>query len=164
MSPDQEKQMQALFAAGDPAARVSELLPQRVAARLAERPAPAWHAGWARAVAVGLVLASSAGLGAAAVWATNAASKGAVEAPAPAKAAVAAQPADPLGVEAGLLRSALEALQGGDTQGALAKLDERDRRFPGGALQSEAAVTRARVLMREGRCEAALRLLEGIEG
>ena len=36
MTADEEKQMQALFAAGDPAARLPELLPQRVAAELSD--------------------------------------------------------------------------------------------------------------------------------
>ncbi len=150
MTPEQERQMQSLFAAGDPGARVSERLPQRVAARLAERPARGWHLGWARTATVGLVLVSSAGLGAAAVYVgkreLTAPASAPVVAAAPQKAPSVAvvQPPDPVALEAQLVREALEALQRGDVDGARAKLDEREQRFPSGLLKAEADAVRER--------------------
>jgi hypothetical protein len=166
MTADEEKQLQAMFAAGDPAARLPAMLPQRVAARLAERPARTSGFSFARAAAVSVALASSAVLGAAGVWVTHELRQAQEpEAPAPAKAravAPAAAPADPLAVEAGLLRASLEALQRGDADAALANLDERQHRFPAGALEAEAAVARARALMLAHRDDEALAAFEAV--
>src|SRR5690606_25202013 len=49
--------------------------------------------------------------------------------------------------EAALVQASLEALQRAEPALALAKLDERERRFPGGLLASEAAVARIRALL-----------------
>jgi len=148
VTPDPEQQLQALFAAGDPAARVDERMTQRVAARLAERPHSTWHLGWARAVTVGLVLVSSAGLGAAAVFVAKK-ELAPAKAPAPvtvttAKAPLAPRPPDPVALEAQLVREALEALQRGDLELAGARLDQRQEQFPDGLLQAEADAVRAR--------------------
>lgn len=166
MTTDEEKQMEALFAAGDPAARLPELLPQRVAARLAESSDRRAAGGfsWARSLALGVVLVSSVGMGAAAVWATVEARKSPVihlPAPAPSLArpapkTVAPREADPISLEAALLQASLEALQRGEAEDALAKLAEREERFPGGPLASEAAVARARALLLAHRDDEAL--------
>ncbi|MBL8955675.1 MAG: hypothetical protein JNK82_33180 [Myxococcaceae bacterium] len=151
MTPEQEKAVDALFAAGDPGARVPERLPQRVAARLTERPSRSWQVGWLRTATVGLVLASSAGMGAAGVYVakrqltapTVEVTPAAVKSPV-ATVAAAPRAADPVALEAQLVRQALEALQRGDVDGALAKLDEREQRFPAGVLQAEADAVRSR--------------------
>ena len=169
MTADDEKQMQALFAAGDPAARLPELLPQRVAARLSARPAGRFGLTSARAAAMAVALVSSAGLGGVAVWVTHelkVAPAPVLPAPVAAKpkAKVAAAPADPLALEAGLVRAALEALQRGDADEALARLDERQRRFPAGALETEAAVARARALLLAHRETEALAAFDALPG
>jgi hypothetical protein len=162
MNAEQEKQLEALFAAGDPGRRVSELLPQRVAARLdAPRRSPALL--WARHAVVGLTLVSSVGLGAVAVWASNEARKALAPPPAELRAVKPATvkhapPAqvDPLTEEAALLQESLEALQRGDADLALVKLEQRARRFPSGLLESEAGVARLKALLLAHRDAEAL--------
>lgn len=168
MTAEEEKQLEAMFAAGDPASRLPEYLPQRVAARLKERRGA--RLGWARWAAVGVTLVSSAGLGAAAVWVTNEVRK-------PAEAVVAkVEPAkhgaaprvlvtpatDPLAEEAALVQASLEALQRGDADAALQKLDERKQRFPAGLLSSEAAVARLKALLLARRDAEALNGFEAL--
>jgi hypothetical protein len=51
----------------------------------------------------------------------------------------------------------------GDARGALEALDERDRRFPSGALGTESALARVEALLRLGRGDDALPILMGID-
>lgn len=159
MTADQEKQLEAMFSAGDPAARLPEYLPQRVAARLDARRAP--RLGWARWAVVGITLVSSAGLGAAAVWVSNEVRKSSAPVEPAAAARVVPAPVikrapDPLAEEAALVQASLEAVQRGDAETALSKLDERERRFPAGLLGSEAAVARIKALLVAHREDEAL--------
>jgi tetratricopeptide (TPR) repeat protein len=74
--------------------------------------------------------------------------------------AVAAAPAAAEPDETALLASAFRQLrEGGDAAGALAALDERERRFGAGVLASEATLARAEALLRLGRTADALPLL-----
>ncbi|MBK7861150.1 MAG: hypothetical protein IPJ65_21570 [Archangiaceae bacterium] len=169
MTADEQKQMEALFAAGDPARRVSEFLPARVAARLTSerRRSGAWL-GFGRAATLALTLVSSVGLGSAAVWVSNEVRKAVAPAPLPEvvpAAAVKPRPArheapvpaaDPLSEEAALLQSALEALQRADADAALSTLDTRARRFPDGLLAAEASVARLKALLLARRDAEAL--------
>jgi hypothetical protein len=50
-----------------------------------------------------------------------------------------------------------------DPKGALAQIDERDRRFPGGALTREAALARAEALLVLERKASALAVLDALE-
>lgn len=158
-SPD-DKRLEGMFYAGDPAARLDPYLTTRVAARLKE-PRGAHH-GFARWALVGITLVSSAGLGAAAVWVTNEVRKPApvVEPATPSRRAKAAQPAAHveglLAEEAALVQASLEALQRGDAELALATLDERQQRFPHGLLATEAAVARLKALLLARRDDEAL--------
>jgi len=66
--------------------------------------------------------------------------------------------------EASLVARAFRHLRNeGDARGALAALDERERRFGDGALGSEAALARAEALLLLGRTEEALPILAGIQ-
>ena len=170
MTGEQEKQLEAMFAAGDPAARIPEYLPQRVAARLKERRGARY--GLARWALASVTLVSSAGLGAAAVWVTNELRKPpepVVAKVEPVKRSAAprvtsvAPVADPLAEEAALLQASLEALQRGDADAALQKLDERTQRFPEGLLSSEAAVARLKALLLARRDAEALAGFEALQ-
>ncbi len=164
MTADQDEQLEAMFQAGDPAARLPEYLPQRVAARLEARRAP--RLGWARWAVVGVTLVSSAGLGAAAVWVSNEVRKASVApvaVPLAAPAPAVKRAPDPLAEEAALVQASLEAVQRGDFETALSKLDERERRFPSGLLGSEAAVARIKALLVAHREDEALERFAALE-
>ncbi|PCC74116.1 hypothetical protein SAMN02745121_08501 [Nannocystis exedens] len=82
---------------------------------------------------------------------TNAGTAGADMAPtSPASAA-----GDALAQELAIVRAVNDALAGGSAEQALARLDDYQRRFPGGALREEAAALRAVALCAAGRTEGA---------
>ncbi|MFO7562854.1 MAG: outer membrane protein assembly factor BamD [Enhygromyxa sp.] len=67
----------------------------------------------------------------------------------------AADEIDPLTIEMQLLGAARTALKSGDTEAALARLDEHADRFPKGALRSERELSRITALCEAGRLDAA---------
>ena len=81
----------------------------------------------------------------------------------PAPPLLAPGPAPPTSSEARLLADALARLHADDdAAGALVLLDEHERRYPRGALATEARVTRAEVLLALGRRTEALRALDRV--
>lgn len=74
-------------------------------------------------------------------------------------------PPDPAAEEAALVARAFRVLRTDRRPvAALEALDERERRFPGGALVAEARVARAEALVALGRGPDALSLVDGVDG
>ncbi|MDX2015014.1 MAG: hypothetical protein SFW67_32770 [Myxococcaceae bacterium] len=148
--------VKALLQRGDPARDVSPQLVARVSERLDTRVAV--QGRWQGAVLVAALVASvamgAAGTVVVARWVPG------VLAPAPRATPPASTPRrnpdEAVTQEARLLQAAFEALARGAPDEALAKLDERDRAFPAGALAAEARVARVRVLLARGDDDAAL--------
>jgi hypothetical protein len=66
-----------------------------------------------------------------------------------------AEPADSLGAQAERLDRARARVEAGDSNGALAALDDYDRRFAGGVLSEESSLLRIEALRRRGDTGAA---------
>jgi len=71
--------------------------------------------------------------------------------PSPVAAPASAHPGDPVDEEVGLVGLAYTRLREGDPGGALAALDEHERRFPNGKLAESRRVTRVLALCQAGR-------------
>jgi hypothetical protein len=77
--------------------------------------------------------------------------------PAPAPHATPAASVDPVDEEVGLVGLAYTRLRDGDPEGAIAALDEHERRFPNGKLAESRRVTRVLALCQAGRVGEARR-------